>query len=136
MAVPKFWRQIPALYNLEGSVCGCGALAFPPREVCPKCHAVGLKPHRFRGKGTVETFTIIRTPTTDPEGENIEVPARSIPYVMGIIRLEEGPRLTAQIVDARPEDVRIGDRVELVFRKLLEKGPKGVIQYGYKFRPV
>jgi uncharacterized OB-fold protein len=27
-------------------------------------------------------------------------------------------------------------RVEAVFRKVREDGPSGIIQYGYKFRPV
>jgi len=54
--------------------------------------------------------------------------------VLAIIELEEGPKLTAEIVDCSLDEVEIGKKAEGVFRKILEKGKKGVIQYGYKFR--
>lgn len=137
MAVPKIWRGIPEFYNLQGSLCGdCGEKSFPKREVCTKCHSINSTPHRFIGKGKIETYTIIRTPITDSEGENLEIPARNIPYVMAIVRLEEGPCLTTQIVDCEPGQEFIGKDVEMVFRKIMERGSKGVIQYGYKFRLV
>ncbi len=52
---------------------------------------------------------------------------------MGIIKLDEGPRITSQIVDCDPEEVSIGSRVRAVFRKIDEEGPAGAIHYGYKF---
>jgi len=64
------------------------------------------------------------------------MPSRNIPYVMAIIELEEGPRLTSQVVDCDPDQELIGRQVEMVFRRIIEKGDKGVIQYGYKFRLV
>ena len=70
----------------------------------------------------------------DPEGENIDIPARNIPYVLAIIRLEEGPMLTAQVVECAADELKIGKKVEMVFRKLNEKGRRGIIEYGYKFR--
>jgi uncharacterized OB-fold protein len=57
------------------------------------------------------------------------------PYVMGIINLDEGVRLTSQLIDVKPEDVRIGMKVQAAFRKLGQEGEAGVIHYGYKFRP-
>ena len=56
-----------------------------------------------------------------------------IPYVMAIIELDEGVRLTAQIVECEPNEVKIGMRVKSTFRKLGEDGKAGVIHYGYKF---
>jgi uncharacterized protein len=32
--------------------------------------------------------------------------------------------------------LKIGQRVEMVTRKLREFGPEGMIVYGYKFRPI
>ncbi len=137
MAVPKIWRKIPEYYNLMGSKCSeCGSLYFPARYVCKKCGHFDLKNHKFNGKGKIITYTIIRTPVSDPELENIEISARNIPYVLAIIKLEEGPKLTAQIVDCSLDEVAIGKKVEVVFRKILEKSRKGIIQYGYKFRLV
>jgi uncharacterized OB-fold protein len=56
------------------------------------------------------------------------------PYVVAIIKLEEGAQITSQIVDCDPDMVEIGDDVEMVFRKIKEEGEAGVISYGYKFK--
>ncbi|MBD3204686.1 transcriptional regulator [Candidatus Woesearchaeota archaeon] len=135
MTVPQIWRKIPQFYNLYGKKCSsCNKLYFPPRDICVECGDHKLENFKFRGKGNIITYTIIRTPLSDPEGELIDRPAREIPYILAVIELEEGPRLTSEIVDCSPDEVKIGKKVESVFRKIVEKGPKGVIQYGYKFR--
>lgn len=129
---PRFWRSIRQRYNLEGVRCGnCGLAIFPPRTLCPKCRHLSagkLQPFRAGGQGVVETFTIVHSP---PQGYELESP-----YVVGIVKLDEGPRVTAQIVDAAPESVEIGMRVEACFRRISQDGETGVIHYGYKFRPV
>ena len=56
------------------------------------------------------------------------------PYLLAIIELENGTRVTAQLTDVDGE-VSIGDRVEMVTRKLRTDGSRGMIVYGYKFRP-
>jgi len=58
-----------------------------------------------------------------------------VPYVMAIIELDEGVRLTGQVIDCKPDDVKIGMRVAATFRKLGEDGRAGIIHYGYKFVP-
>lgn len=57
------------------------------------------------------------------------------PYTIALIKLEDGPIITAQLTDVNPDDVHIGMPVEMVTRKLREDGPEGQIIYGYKFRP-
>ncbi len=135
MTVPRIWRRIPEHYNLIGKKCsGCNELYFPSREVCVKCGSLKMEDYKFKGEGNIITFTIIRTGVNDPESEMPEKAFRKIPYNLAIIQLEEGPMLTAEIVDCMPEEVEIGKKVEVVFRKILEMGKKGVIQYGYKFK--
>jgi uncharacterized OB-fold protein len=56
------------------------------------------------------------------------------PYAVGIIELDEGAKITAQIVDCDVNELNIGDEVEVVFRKIREDGKEGVISYGYKFK--
>ncbi len=58
------------------------------------------------------------------------------PYTVGLIKLDEGPMVTAQLTDVDSKDVKIGMRVEMVTRKLREDGKEGQIIYGYKFRPI
>ena len=130
-AVPRFWREIPQRYNLIGNQCGvCNKAYFPPRESCPYCRrkSIGkMKEIKFSGKGKVVTYTIIYDAPENFEGQT--------PYPMAIIQLDEGPKLTAQIVDCKIEDVKIGMRVKSTFRKIQEDGYIGAIYYGYKFKP-
>ncbi len=58
------------------------------------------------------------------------------PYTVALIKLDEGPLVTAQLTDVDNEDVHIGMPVEMVTRKIKEEGENGLIVYGYKFRPV
>jgi uncharacterized OB-fold protein len=57
------------------------------------------------------------------------------PYYLALVQLDEGPLVTAQLTDWVDEPA-IGDRVEMVTRKLRTDGPQGIIVYGYKFRPM
>ena len=81
----------------------------------------------FSGAGEVYSFTVVQEP---PEGYETQAP-----YVMALVKLDEGPMVTAQITDVDGA-LAIGDRVEMVTRKLSTEGPRGMIIYGYKFRPV
>ena len=128
MQVPKFWREIPRYYRLEAGKCtGCGHIALPPRLVCPDCGAREFQTLALSGRGMLETFTIIRIP---PEGFGDQAP-----YAIGIVGLDEGVRLMAQITDCDVEKLAIGDRLVTKFRRIREEGKTGVIMYGYKFVP-
>jgi len=126
MTVPRFWREIENRYNLIGTKCKkCGTYYFPPRSICPKCRRSGvIVKHKFKGTGEVVTYTVVHS-----SPENFE---RQIPYVLAIIKLDEGSTFTAQVV-CRPEEIRIGTRVRAVFRKIAEENKRGVIYYGTKF---
>ena len=55
---------------------------------------------------------------------------------MAMIKLVEGPTITAQLTDVDMADFRIGKPVEMVTRKLRDLRADGLIIYGYKFRPI
>ena len=128
--VARFWREIPQRYNLIGNQCGsCGKTYFPPREACPYCRRKSLgkmKEIKLSGKGEILTYTIIYV---GPEEFD-----KQTPYPVAIINLDEGPKLTAQIVDCDIKDVKIGMRVQSTFRKIQQDGRIGAIYYGYKFK--
>lgn len=126
--IVRGWRHIPQRYNLIGSKCtSCGEVYFPIRVMCPECRRKGqLEDVKFSGNGKIHTYSVIHTPT-----EEFKVLS---PYIVAIIELEEGTKITSQIVDCGEDDVQIGDEVELVFRKIKEEGDEGVISYGYKFK--
>jgi uncharacterized OB-fold protein len=129
MELPRYHRLRNQLYHLEGSRCpGCEARFFPPRGRCPECGRHDLVPHRFEGKGTLVSHS-----------EVFQVPrgyAASVPYAVGLVRLDEGVTVLAQITDATPRELAIGMRLEAVTRKIRADGEKGLLVYGYKFRPV
>lgn len=83
---------------------------------------------QLSGKGEIVTYSVIHAAP-----ENFE---EQIPYPIAIVQLDEGPKVTAQIVDCNPYDVKIGMKVESTFRKIQQDGSTGAIYYGYKFRPV
>ena len=128
----RFWREVPSRYNLIGRQCGvCKTVYFPPRSVCMKCRRASIgkmADHHLQGDGEVFSFTIVHHPQQDFEMQ--------VPYALALIKLSEGPQLVGQIVDCDVQQVRIGMPVRMVFRKIGRGGHEGVIQYGYKFRPV
>jgi len=128
MTVARFWRKIPQRYNMLGTRCEtCGTHFFPPRSFCPTCRRNGkIVDHRFAGTGAVVTYTVIHT-----ANEQFE---QLTPYVLAIIQLDEGPRMTAQVV-CEPKDARIGMRVKRAFRRIAADGESGIIHYGTKFVP-
>jgi len=131
MSIARFWRETPRRYNLGGSKCTtCGTVYFPPRPVCPACtrHRQSIErmvPFQLSGAGEVLSYTVVHEPA---EGFEMQVP-----YVVALVKTDEGPVLTGQVVDTEADRVRIGMRVRATFRKLREEGAAGVIHYGYKF---
>ncbi|MHC1630888.1 MAG: Zn-ribbon domain-containing OB-fold protein [Methanotrichaceae archaeon] len=127
--VPRFWRQIPQRYNLIGTHCiNCGEYYFPPRDICPNCRRnARMEEYKFKGTGKVVTYTTIYNSTEDFK--------RQTPYNLAIIQLDEGPKLTGQIV-SDPGKVEIGMKVKPVFRILGKDGERGIIYYGTKFVPI
>ncbi len=129
MEVPRHWRLKRQRYALVGEVCpSCGAKLFPPRDVCPVCKAEAKTTYAFSGRGEVVAFTTVTQPPA--------AFADQAPYVVALVRLEEGPTVTAQLTDLGDEPPTIGMPVEMVTRRLrTDRGEQGVIVYGYKFRP-
>ena len=126
---PRIGRSIPQRYNLLGTHCNrCNEYFFPPRNLCPNCRrGAHLESHAFKGTGTIITYTTIHNATDDFE--------RLTPYNLAIIQLDEGPKITGQIVSSQ-EEVKIGMRVRAVFRILGKEGDRGIIYYGTKFAPL
>ena len=125
----RYWREIPQRYRYEAAKCdGCGEIHFPPRLVCRKCKARKFSKTTLAQTGVVDTFTIIRVA---PSGFGDEAP-----YAVGVIRLDDGVKVTAQVTDCDLEKLAIGDKVRLEFRRVQQDGESGVICYGYKFVPV
>ena len=125
MPAPRYWREIPQRYRLEAAKCkGCGRMFFPPRLICSDCKSREFKAVKLADEGRILTYTVILVPPSQF--------ADQAPFAIGIIELDDGCRITAQIVDCAPGELEIGKRVRVEFRKIQEEGKAGIICYGYK----
>lgn len=100
--------------KLMGTKClECGYINLPPRPICQACGSKDWEWFQFSGKGKLETYTIIHVP-----------PAKFkdlAPYIVGIVRLIEGPSITA-IIKSKIDEVKIG--LDLIFDYMEYKGEK------------
>jgi hypothetical protein len=130
MEIPRHWRLKQQRYSLVGEVCPhCQAKLFPPRDVCPVCGGEAKAPYAFSGKGTIYSYTVM---TDAPAGFE-----ENAPYTVALVKLDEGPMITAQLTDLGEQPVEIGMPVEMVTRRIRQDGDeRGMLVYGYKFRPL
>jgi uncharacterized OB-fold protein len=131
MEVSRHWRLKKQRYALVGEVCPhCEVKIFPPRDICPDCGEDARTLFHFSGRGEVYSFTRV---FNAPKGHEEQAP-----YTIAMVKLEEGPMVTAQLTDLDTKEgaVEIGMPVEMVTRKLHSDGERGMIVYGYKFRPL
>lgn len=125
MISPRYHREIPQRYRLEAGKCKkCGEVRFPPRLVCPNCKSQEFQTIRLNDEGKLLTFTIIRVASDKFFG--------TTPFAVGIVELNDGVKVTTQIADVNFDDLKIGQKVKLVFRKIQDEGKSGLHCYGYK----
>lgn len=128
MPSPRYWREIPARYRLEGVRCGeCGRVAYPPRKLCPACRGAAMEPVRLTPRGRVVTSTVIHVPPDDLTAE--------APYAMALVETPEGARMMVQVVDCELAEVGPGMDVDLEFRRIRAEGHGGILCYGHKAVP-
>ena len=86
----------------------CGNFYFYPRSICPHCFSSNTEWIRASGQGKIYSFTV-----------SYKVGSRAFehdaPYNIAIVELEEGVRMMTNIVECRPEELRIDMPVEVVF---------------------
>ena len=130
MEIPRHWRLKQQRYALVGEICPhCENKIFPPRDVCPYCGGEAKQQYAFSGRGEVYSYTVMHDAPAGYE--------QNAPYTVALVKLEEGPMVTAQLTDLGDQPVEIGMPVEMVTRKIRADGDdaRGMLVYGYKFRP-
>ncbi len=78
--------------------------------------------------GTILTWTMIYVP---PAGFSSYAP-----YPIAVVELENGEKITAQLVDYDPSHLIVGQKVITILRKIMEPTTDGVIPYGIKVKPI
>ncbi|MCX8187444.1 MAG: Zn-ribbon domain-containing OB-fold protein [Nitrososphaeria archaeon] len=129
MRVPRYWRNIPFRYRLVGWRCNhCGTFHQEKPIICKRCRHRELYEVELPKTGKLVAYTIVQS---TPKEFNLVSP-----YAIGLVELDDGTRILAQLTDFREDELREGLRVEAVFRKIRVDGEQGIIEYGYKFRPL
>jgi len=125
-AAPPAARSEAWKFAFVGSACTqCGHVHVPPRRVCVNCGAVDQMERRPLAdqQGKVATYTVDRLAFSP-----------SPPMIDAVVDFDQGGRYTLEVADAKPDEVDIGTRLELTFRKLYTTG--GVHNYFWKVRPI
>ena len=110
-------RSVPWKFGFVGSRSDDGTVNLPPLAGEPESRPMA------DAEGTVTTFTIDRLSYTP-----------SPPMVFAVVDFDGGGRLPVELTDVDAEDVRVGDRVEMTFRRL--STADGIHNYFWKARPL
>jgi uncharacterized OB-fold protein len=110
----EFWKGVKA-HKLLIQQCGdCGRKIFYPRLFCTECLSSNLRWIKCSGRGKVYSYAVPRTGTPRPF-------ANSTPYIIAVIKLDEGVTISSNIVNCKPEDVKCDMDVEAVFDDITEQ---------------
>jgi uncharacterized protein len=106
-------------HKLMGVRCTDGGETFlPPRAYCPACQKSAMEWVEFSGRGKLLTFTVIYIGTSAMLAAGFD---RKNPYCVGIVELEEGPRISAMLTGVdpfHPAAIPIGGPVTLDIQDL------------------
>jgi uncharacterized OB-fold protein len=106
-----FWDATKAERLIIQKCGACGEYVFYPRIACPHCAADSLEWVEASGKGTVYSFTVV-------ENNAPSSFLADMPFVVAVIRLEEGVQLLSNVVGCDPGQVECDMPVEVTFEKL------------------
>lgn len=113
--------------KMTGSRCQrCGQVYLPPRPLCPNCHSTEMAPFEFSGKGKLAAFSVIYYGLTSMKNYGY---GPKNPYVAGIVDLEEGARISAQVLGLdveHPEAIQIGTPLTVAFIERDQNGTKKI----------
>ncbi len=105
-----------AEHQLMGARCqNCAKLHLPPRPLCPNCYNEQLAWEALSGQGVLAAFTAIHIGPRSMISAGYD---RKNPYCSGIVRLAEGPSISAQILGldvVTPEKNKIGSPLRVVY---------------------
>jgi len=100
-----WWWDMAADGKLGIQKCkSCQALRHPPRPMCGDCRSLEWEAIQSSGRGSINSFTVLHHP---------QFPGYEYPLIIILVDLEEGTRVTSQLVDCDPADVDFGMSVEM-----------------------
>ena len=103
-----FWDGLRSRKLLLPYCTDCGTAHLPPGPVCPACFSEHLAWRPASGRARISTWTVVHKAW-------FPAFAADIPYNVVQVELDEGPRLTANVVGIRNEQLKIGLPVVIEF---------------------
>ena len=126
-SVPCLWRERKSILALYGKKClHCGTVHYPPQRVCPTC----LTKDNFEDYKLADKKGRIFTYAVDALTPNVEQPA-----IIGVVDFEGGGRISCEVTECEPSEIKIGMPVEMSVRKV-GKADSGINNYFWKARPI
>jgi uncharacterized OB-fold protein len=105
----SWWWEMAAEGKLGIQRCAaCKILRHPPRPMCGGCHSTEWDTVEASGVGAVCSYTVLTHP---------RFPGYEYPLIIILVDLEEGTRLTSQLVQCAPENVEFGMPVEMIIQE-------------------
>lgn len=81
----------------------CKTLRHPPRPFCNQCQSGAWDHVESKLQGEIFSFIELHYP---------EIPGYTYPLICAVISLDEGTRIVSNVIDCKPEAVKIGMRVK------------------------
>ena len=122
----KIWRKFHNRYQLKGVICvNCKKIYYPSVCHCLKCGSNNFESFVFKDAAKLITWSVVYAAQEGFED--------SLPYIIAIVELEQGERLTSQLVNIEISDLHYGLDLVPTFRKVFSSGDEGIIHYALKF---
>ena len=104
----EFWDEAARGTLMIKRCRACTQAHYYPRALCPFCGSDATEWQAAAGTGIVYSYSVMRR--------------AEIPYAIAYVTLDEGVTMMTNIVDCDLDQIRVGQRVRLVF-KPTEGGP-------------
>ena len=122
---PATGRYLPTIYEIEKpywqaakqhrlvlqKCSSCGKVRYPIGPICPQCQSDTFEWSQMCGRGVVHGYVVYHKPWT-------EYFKSKVPYVVAYVEIEEGPRLTSNILGIPASEVRIGMPVSVTYEDI------------------
>ncbi len=113
----SFYQYLAEKKLMAAKCKSCGEMYLPPHPICSKCFGDAMEWVEVKGKGKLAAFTAISVGPSFTLDEGYD---RSKPYLVGIVQLDEGPKVSGRINGLNPtlpETVKVGTPVAVEFRE-------------------
>lgn len=108
-----FWEGLAERRLLLQQCASCGHIGHPPQARCPVCGAMEFSWLEAAGTGRVHSYVVTH--------QAVHPALRGFtPFATVEVELDEGVRMTSNLVDTPPEEIEIGTRVRVEYVEVAE----------------